>query len=266
MDASANAPLQKSIRIVLGAYSLTEGAVFFFIARMFSFPLKFFFVFLGVQTAFHLGIFFFLTHNAPLFYNTKTKKRFSRINMANKVTLLRLTMLPFLLFLILAFQHYPVGFILLPVIGLTFFTDLIDGRLSRAKNEETPIGKILDSVSDYLLLGGIGIVYWIFRLLPPWLFAVLLARLFIQSLLMMILFLIQKRPEPQSTFFGKITVAAAMILFVAEPAAIVLAFLPPYIRNLEIILGALIGISLVDKGIFFIAALKKRKPPEKNRG
>jgi phosphatidylglycerophosphate synthase len=67
-------------------------------------------------------------------------------------------MLPFLLFLILAFQYYPVGPVLLSVFCLIFITDMADGYLARAKKEETFIGKILDSIgdTDYPLLGVIG--------------------------------------------------------------------------------------------------------------
>jgi phosphatidylglycerophosphate synthase len=171
--------------------------------------------------------------------------------MANKVTLLRITMLPFLLFLILAFQDYPVGPVLLPVFCLVFITDMADGYLARTKKEETFIGKILDSLGDYLLLGVIGIAYAYFRLLPVWLFVLLLCRLFLQALMMMILYLVRKKLEPQTTLFGKITVAATMILFVIEPVAVIMTPVKSYIPYFEMILGVLIGISLVDKGIYF---------------
>jgi phosphatidylglycerophosphate synthase len=258
MDASANALLRRSVGIVLLGYSLAESLGFFIIARIFSFSPGFFLVFLGIQTAFHLILFLFLLVNTRLFFNIRTAKQLTRINTANKITLLRITMLPFLLFLILAFQHYPVGPVLLPVTGLTFITDLIDGYLSRKKNEETFIGKILDSISDYLLLAVIGIAYAVFRLLPFWLFALLLFRFFIQSLLMMILCLVRKKPEPQTTLWGKITVAAAMVLFVIEPAAVVFTEVKPYTPYLEIITGVLIGISLADKGIYFFSSLKNK--------
>jgi phosphatidylglycerophosphate synthase len=255
MAVSANVPLKRSIGIVLGGYSLTETLVFFLISRIFSLPFGFFLLFLGVQTVFHLIVLLFLAANAPLFYIIKTGKRLNRINTANKITLLRITMLPFLLFLILAFQHYPVGPILLPVIGFTFITDLADGYFSRARQEETFIGKILDSISDYLLLAVVGIAYVVFQILPLWLFALLLCRLFIQSLMMMILYLVKKRLEPQTTLFGKITVAATMILFVIEPVAVIFTPVKTYTFYLEVILGVLIGISLIDKGIYFFSSL-----------
>jgi phosphatidylglycerophosphate synthase len=258
MDASEKARLQRSVGVVLLGYSLGEGLVFFIAARIFSLPPGFFPGFLGVQTAFHLILFLFLAANTRLFFNIRTAKPLTRINMANKITLLRITMLPFLLFLILAFQRYPVGPILLPAIGLTFITDLADGYLSRSKNEETFIGKILDSISDYLLLAVIGIAYGVFQLLPFWLFALLLFRLFIQSLLMTILYLARKKLEPQTTLFGKITVAAAMVLFVIEPMAVVFTGIKPYTPCLEVIMGVLIGISLVDKGIYFFSSLKNQ--------
>ncbi|MDR3166880.1 MAG: CDP-alcohol phosphatidyltransferase family protein [Treponema sp.] len=260
-----NTPLRRSISAVLGGYSLVETLLFCFISRIFSFPLAFLLLFLGAQTVFHLGLFLFLTLNMPLFYIIKTKERLNRINTANKITLLRITMLPFLLFLLLTFPHYPVGPVLLPVIALTFITDLVDGYFSRTKNEETFIGKILDSASDYLLLLVVGIVYTVFRLLPFWLFALLLCRLFLQSLMMMILYLVKKRLEPQTTLFGKIAVAATMILFVIEPVAVIFTPVKTYTLYLEIILGILIGISLVDKGIYFFSRLYKQ-PLNANKG
>ncbi|MDR2101689.1 MAG: CDP-alcohol phosphatidyltransferase family protein [Treponema sp.] len=263
MAVSENAPLRRSIRIVLGGYSLTETLVFCVISRIFSFPLVFVLLFLAAQGVFHLGIFVFLIRSASLFYIISTKERLNRINTANKITLFRITMLPFLLFLILAFPRYPVGPVLLPVIALTFITDLADGYVSRAKNEVTFIGKILDSASDYLLLLVAGIGYMLFRLLPFWLFILIFCRLFLQSLMMMILYLIKKRPEPQTTLFGKITVAATMILFVIEPAAVIFTPVKAYTLYLEIILGILIGLSFIDKGIYFFSLLHKG-PPQGN--
>jgi CDP-diacylglycerol--glycerol-3-phosphate 3-phosphatidyltransferase len=74
---------------------------------------------------------------------------------------------------------------------------------------------MLDSISDYSLLGVISIVYYTNEILPGWFFAIILIRLFLQALGMFI-FILLGRPLPmQSTWGGKITIATTMALYLS---------------------------------------------------
>ena len=255
MAVSQDRTLQKSIWILMFIYYLVESASFLIVTRVYAFSPAFFRFFLIVQTVFCAIVGLFLIVNRSLFYITNTREALSSVNLACRISLFRITMIPSVIFLIIALKDYPVGPVLAPYIGLTCLSDLFDGYISRRLNEETFIGKILDSSSDYLLLGVVAIAYYFHQLLPSWLFWLLISRLFLHSLGMMILFLLRKKLIPQTTIFGKIAVAASMILFVFKPAALIFPVLKQATGFVEISAGILIALSLVDKGIYLIRGI-----------
>ena len=262
--------LRNSILNLLLIYYLAESAVFLATARTCNFSLSFTVIFFCVQTAFFAITGVFLIFNRNLFYIIKTEnpsrarslrsdqteapsgETLSSVNFACRITLFRITMIPSVFFLIIAHKTYPVGKILAFLIGLTCLSDLFDGYISRQRNEVTFIGKILDSSSDYLLLGTVAIAYYIHQLLPSWLFWLILSRLLVHSLGMMILFLLRKKLIPQTTVFGKIAIAAVMILFVFTPAKLIFPVLRYAAKFIEAGAGILIALSLVDKGFFLV--------------
>ena len=255
MGVSQNRTLQRSVWSLTSIYYLVEAVVFFVIARIYAFSLVFFLVFLGVQTVFCAAVGLFLIIYKSFFYYIKTGEALFSINLPCGITLFRITMIPSVIFLIIALKSYPVGAVLALFIGLTCVSDLFDGYISRRCNEETFIGKIMDSVSDYLLLGVVAIAYYIYRLLPVWLFWLIISRILLHSLGMLILLLLRKKLIPQTTIFGKIAVASGMILFVFKPAALIFPVLAYATKFIEIGAGILIALSLADKGFFLIRGI-----------
>ena len=271
--------LRKSILCLLVIYYLAESAVFLAVARIYNFSLFFAVIFLCTQTVFLAIVGVFLILNRNLFYIVKkgepsqspdssrvpSGEILSSVNFACRITLFRITMIPSVFFQIIAIRTYPVGKILALLISLTCLSDLFDGYISRRRNEETFIGKILDSSSDYLLLGTAAIAYYIHQLLPPWLFWLIVSRLLVHSLGMIILFRLRKKLIPQTTIFGKIAIAAVMTLFVFTPAKLVFPVLRYAARFIETGAGILIALSLVDKGIYLVRGinetLKSTTPP-----
>jgi phosphatidylglycerophosphate synthase len=213
-----------------------------------------------------MGIMVFLILNRRHFYNFQSGKRETMVNGANKITLFRISMLPFLVFLLLAVERFSgripgrsAGPLLVFAFAVTFLSDFIDGKLARVRKLETYIGKILDSGSDYMLLGATAVSFFFFKLLKPWLFWIIIGRLFINALGMFTLFLVRKKLSPQTTIFGKVAIAAIMVLFVLESASISLpgsigGIFPSIIRYIEIGTGVLLLLSVVDKIIYFLKA------------
>jgi len=76
----------------------------------------------------------------------------TRINLANKITLFRLSTIPTALFILLASKDFPIRLPLLALVALVFTTDFLDGYVSRKDNQATRVGKMMDSASDYALL------------------------------------------------------------------------------------------------------------------
>ena len=75
------------------------------------------------------------------------------MNLPNKLTLLRIILIPFMMFFYLAdFIPYGIGKIVAIVIFiLASLTDLLDGKIARKYNLVTDLGKFLDPIADKLL-------------------------------------------------------------------------------------------------------------------
>ena len=75
------------------------------------------------------------------------------MNLPNKLTVLRLILVPFMMFFYLAtFIPYGIGKIVAIIIFIAAaLTDLLDGKIAREKNLVTNLGKFLDPIADKIL-------------------------------------------------------------------------------------------------------------------
>ncbi|HPC71426.1 MAG TPA: CDP-alcohol phosphatidyltransferase family protein [Treponema sp.] len=252
MDKSLQNSLHHSIVLTLGLYGSIEWLVFHILAWVHQFKIIFYLSFVIVQILFHVAIYIFLRLTKDFFFLVETKQPLFSLNTANKITLLRISMLPSIVFLIIAVKHYSVGTVLLVAIAITFITDLIDGRISRTFHQVTYIGRILDSVSDYSVLLVIGITYYIYTLIPTWLLIVILGRLLFQAFGMLALLIKHRSVEPKPTIFGKVAIASIMVLFALEPLKLI-AFhdIKKYMVYIEILVSVIVFLSVFDKAWFF---------------
>jgi phosphatidylglycerophosphate synthase len=245
-------PLTASIWKTVSLYSAGEFLVFFIAGLVYSFSFLYFCLFFAVQTVFHLMVIWYLLGHRHFFFMIETKTPLKVINAANKITLFRITMVPLLLFLILRASRDQVLPILIPLLVLTFLSDLADGHVSRVNHEQTFIGRILDSSGDYLVVGLLAVFYYVLNFIPNWLFILILLRLIFNPLGVLILFRKYKRLEPNTTMGGKITIAFLMVLFVPELLRLRFPGLGTLCFYGEIIAAIILGLSLVDKGIYFV--------------
>lgn len=207
------------------------------------------FLFYGLATiALHIGLIFFLVGLRRDFYNLSTNTELTKINVANRITLLRISALPSIAFLLVNREIIEIRTLLPILLALVFLTDSFDGQIARKKKQITRIGQMLDSISDYSLLAVLSVVFFIKNIVPHWFFYIIFFRLFLQALGMFI-FIILKKPLPvSSTWGGKITIATTMVLYVLE---VVRLFLPESFAIFFIILEYISG------GIIFILSLEK---------
>lgn len=74
------------------------------------------------------------------------------MNLPNKLSLLRIFLVPVMLFFYLA-TFIPFGKIIaLIIFVLAAFTDMLDGKIARKYNLITEVGKLLDTIADKLLV------------------------------------------------------------------------------------------------------------------
>ena len=215
-------------------------------------PLSSIVVFSLASILLHAGLYVFLYSCRNDFYNLSTNKPLERINLANRITLLRISSLPTMAFFLRHKEIFSLKLILPVLLVLLFLTDSFDGQIARRGNQITKMGQMLDSISDYSLLAVISFIYYINRIVPHWLFYVIFSRLFLQAL-GMFMFIILKEPLPTaSTWGGKVTIATIMALYVLE---LVRMFTPSWLeiafKSLEIMSGAIIvALSLEKVAIF----------------
>lgn len=103
------------------------------------------------------------------------------MNLANKLTLIRIFLVPvFLVFI--AVQNLPYGSIIATFIFIiASITDQLDGYIARSRNQVTNFGKFMDPLADKLLVTSALISLVELQLIPAWAAIVIIAREFAVS-------------------------------------------------------------------------------------
>ena len=103
------------------------------------------------------------------------------MNLANKLTLLRVILVPvFLIFLI--GKGIPYGSIIATLIFIiASLTDQLDGYIARSRNQITNFGKFMDPLADKLLVTAALISLVELHLIPSWAAVIIIAREFAVS-------------------------------------------------------------------------------------
>ena len=103
------------------------------------------------------------------------------MNIANKITLVRIFLVPvFVLFMLTDFTEYN-GIIAFIVFVIATITDKIDGTIARKYNLVSDFGKFLDPIADKLLVCSALICLTADGTIPAWITIVIIGREFIIS-------------------------------------------------------------------------------------
>ena len=102
------------------------------------------------------------------------------MNIANKITILRVLLTPIFFGLVLYYkpEQDHLRFIALAIFGIAVLTDAIDGLLARFLKQKTALGTIMDPIADKFLLitSFIALTVWSGSVkLPLWLPIVVVA-------------------------------------------------------------------------------------------
>ena len=138
------------------------------------------------------------------------------MNTANKLTLLRIAMIPF--FLGVLYMDIPAAnYVALAIFILASLTDLLDGYVARHYNQITDFGKFMDPLADKMLV--VAAMLWFVEIgqMPGWALLIVIVREFAVSGLRMVAS--DKGRVIAAGWSGKVKTAATMI-------CIALMFLP----------------------------------------
>ena len=103
------------------------------------------------------------------------------MNLPNKLTVLRVILVPvFVLFLLANITPYD-KWIALVIFIVASLTDLLDGKIARKYNLVTNFGKFMDPLADKLLVCSAMICFIAMNKMPTWMVLIVIAREFIIS-------------------------------------------------------------------------------------
>ena len=103
------------------------------------------------------------------------------MNLPNKLTLLRVLLIPFFVAFLLV-PGIPYGnYIAVAIFIIASLTDLLDGKIARKYNLVTNFGKFMDPLADKLLVCSALICLIQLELIPAWVVIIIIAREFIIS-------------------------------------------------------------------------------------
>ncbi len=147
------------------------------------------------------------------------------MNLANKLTILRILLVP--LMVIIPFFHIqgdlwgiPITYIIIDIIFvIAALTDKLDGHIARSRNQITTFGKFLDPIADKIVVVTAMIMLVEFGHLPAWIPIIVILREFVVSGYRLIA--VQKQGNViAANIWGKLKTVTQMV-------AVTLAFLDP---------------------------------------
>lgn len=105
------------------------------------------------------------------------------MNLPNKLTILRIIMIPFFVFFLLiqGGENLTYRMIALVLFVVASLTDLLDGKIARKYNLVTNFGKFMDPLADKLLVCSALICLIELKQLPAWMVIIIISREFIIS-------------------------------------------------------------------------------------
>ncbi|KAF5081318.1 CDP-diacylglycerol--glycerol-3-phosphate 3-phosphatidyltransferase [Oscillibacter ruminantium] len=144
------------------------------------------------------------------------------MNLPNKLTVLRILLIP--VFMVVLYWGFPgANYVALVIFILASLTDLLDGKIARARNLVTDFGKFADPLADKMLVTAAMLWFVEIGLMPAWALLIVICREFAVSGLRMLAS--DAGRVIAAGWSGKVKTAATMV-------CVVLMFLPiPAVLN-----------------------------------
>ena len=134
------------------------------------------------------------------------------MNLPNKLTILRVIMIPFFLVALLV-DGIPAGkWVALAIFIIASFTDMLDGKIARKYNLITNFGKFMDPLADKLLVSAALIALIPLGKIPAWIVIVIISREFIISGFRLIAS--DNAVVIAASYWGKIKTVTQMVMIV----------------------------------------------------
>ena len=138
------------------------------------------------------------------------------MNLPNKLTLLRVLLVPFFVFFLMEEQQGNPSFkwIALLIFAVASLTDMLDGMIARKYNLITNFGKFADPLADKMLVGSAMICLSVLGWVPVWMTLIIIIREFIISGFRLIA--AEKGKVIAAGWWGKWKTAVTMIAIILQ--------------------------------------------------
>lgn len=136
------------------------------------------------------------------------------MNLANKLTLLRVVLVPFFVVFMLV-GAIPMNYVwAMAVFAAASLTDMLDGKIARKYNMITNFGKFLDPLADKVLVISALICMVELGWTTSWLVAIIVAREFMVSGVRLLVAAGESKTVVAASIWGKLKTAATMAAIV----------------------------------------------------
>lgn len=133
------------------------------------------------------------------------------MNLANKLTLFRVILVPFFI-AALMLPVIPFGYtIALVIFALASITDMLDGKVARKYNMITDLGKFLDPLADKVLVAAALICFTELGYAPSWAVWLIMAREFMVSGIRLVAAGSKEKIVIAANIWGKLKTASTMV-------------------------------------------------------
>jgi CDP-diacylglycerol--glycerol-3-phosphate 3-phosphatidyltransferase len=164
------------------------------------------------------------------------------MNTANKLTMLRVIMIP--VFLVILYLGFPGSrYVALVIFILASLTDFADGHIARSRGQVTDFGKFMDPLADKVLV--VAALVWFTEqgLMPAWAALIVIVREFAVTGLRLVA--ADKGRVIAAGTSGKVKTAVTMV-------CIILMFLPIPLPAVYVCVGVIVAVTLYSGIEYFI--------------
>lgn len=180
------------------------------------------------------------------------------MNLANKLTLMRVILVPFFVAFMLI-DAIPMNYLWAAVVfAAASITDMLDGKIARKYNMITSFGKFLDPLADKILVAAALVCFVQLGWCSAWVTALILAREFVVSGVRLVAASSEKKLVIPAGILGKLKTAMTMVavcvillLHILEDFRVIYG--TPYVYSIQP-MGFGFPIQLISDILMYIAA------------
>jgi len=175
-----------------------------------------------------------------------------KMNLANKITIVRALLIPFFIILVIYYSSTGLGVLRLLAIAIflaSALTDAVDGYIARVRRQRTRLGTFLDPMADKLLLISAFVTLSMakgFPIIPIWVPIVVISRDVIIVLGLVIIHMVAGSVKIAPNMLGKVNTFFQMV------AIAFVLFKVPFSGPIWITIWGLVALFTIASGVGYI--------------